>query len=140
MEFNGEYLYNKKWNGKGYDKNGNVVYELINGNGKIKEYHLYSDKLLFEGEYLNGKRSGKGKVYSCNGNILFEGEYLNGKRNGKEKEYDINVNGKIVFEGEFLNDKRNGIGKEYDNNGHITFPIPFLLPFLYSPSNINLPL
>ena len=121
MEYDGEYLFYKKWNGKGYDKNGNVVYELINGNGKIKEYHLFSEKLLFEGEYLNGKRNGFGKEYSRNGNILFEGEYLNGKRNGKGKEYDINVNGKIVFEGKYLDDKRNGIGKEYDDNGQIKF-------------------
>ena len=31
----------KKWNGKGYDENGNVIYELINGNGKVKEYNEY---------------------------------------------------------------------------------------------------
>ena len=28
---------NKKWNGKGYDENGNIIYELNNRNGKIKE-------------------------------------------------------------------------------------------------------
>ena len=33
----------------------------------------------FEGEYLNGKRNGKGKEYSYwNGNLQFEGEYLSG--------------------------------------------------------------
>ena len=46
-----------------------------------------------------------------NGNIEFEGEYLNGKRNGKGKEYY--ENGNIEFEGEYLDDKRNGKGKEY---------------------------
>ena len=30
---------------------------------------------------------GKGKEYK-NGKIIFEGEYLNGQRNGKGKEYD----------------------------------------------------
>ena len=34
LEFEGEYLFNKKWNGKGYDENGNILYELINGNRK----------------------------------------------------------------------------------------------------------
>ena len=34
---------------------------------------------MFEGEYLNGKRNGKGKEYKY-GEIIFEGEYLNGKR------------------------------------------------------------
>ena len=38
LEYEGEYLYERKWNGKGYDENGNIIYELINGNGKVKEY------------------------------------------------------------------------------------------------------
>jgi len=63
-------------------------------------------KLMFEGEYLDGKRwngkgynkyhkikfeikdgNGKGKEYYSNGLLKFEGEYLNGKINGKIKEY-----------------------------------------------------
>ena len=55
LEFEGEFLFNKKWNGKGYDENGNIIYELINGNGKVKEYS-FSGKIIFEGEYLNGKK------------------------------------------------------------------------------------
>ena len=34
--FEGEYLNNKKWNGVGYDENNNIIYELKEGNGKIK--------------------------------------------------------------------------------------------------------
>ena len=60
LEYEGEYLYNQKWNGKGYDEYRNIIYELINGNGKVKEYN-YKGELIFEGEYLNGKRNGKGK-------------------------------------------------------------------------------
>ena len=41
---------------------------------------------------------------------MFEGEYLNGERNGKGKEYDYD-NGKLEFEGEYLNGERNGKGK-----------------------------
>ena len=48
-----------KWNGKGYDYNNNIVYELKDGRGLIKEY--FNDKLKFEGEYKNGKRNGKEK-------------------------------------------------------------------------------
>ena len=77
LEYEGEYLYNKKWNGNGYDENGNIIYELINGKGKVKEYY-YNGKLIFEGEYLNGERKGKGKEY-YNGKLKFEGEYLKGK-------------------------------------------------------------
>ena len=103
MEFEGEYLYGKKWEGKGYDKNGNVIYELINGNGKIKEYNN-SETLIFEGEIKNGIRNGKGKEYNLKGNTIYEGEYLNGKRNGKGKEYDSN--GNIIFDGEYLNGEK----------------------------------
>ena len=81
LEYEGEFRYNKKWNGKGYDENGNVIYELINGNGKVKEYDI--GRLKFDGEYLNGKRNGKGKEYNLSGKLIFEGEYLNGER----KEY-----------------------------------------------------
>ena len=56
-----------------------VVYEE---NNKGKEYDGQLDYLLFEGEYLNGKRNGKGKKF-FDEELSFEGEYLNGKRNGK---------------------------------------------------------
>ena len=38
LEYEGDFLYNKKWNGKGYDEKHNIIYELKNGNGKVKEY------------------------------------------------------------------------------------------------------
>ena len=76
--FEGEYLNGNKWNGKGYDKRGNIDFEIKNGKGYIKEYD--KDGILeFEGEYINGKRSGKGKDYYNDGNLIFEGEYLNGE-------------------------------------------------------------
>ena len=82
LEYEGEFLFNKKWNGKGYDKYGNIIYELNNGNGKVREYY-----------------SG-GKECDCDGELEFEGEYLNGKRNRKEKVY---YNGKQLFEVDCLN-------------------------------------
>ena len=96
----------KIWNGKGYNNNDNIEFEINEGKGYIKEYNYYG-KLEFEGEYLNGERNGKGKEYNYfDGELIFEGEYLNGKRNGKGKEY--NFLGNLIFEGEFLNGKRNG--------------------------------
>ena len=53
-------MFGRKWNGKGYDKNGNAIYELINGNGNVKEYNEFGI-LIFEGEYLNGKKMEKEK-------------------------------------------------------------------------------
>ena len=78
MEYEGEFLLYKKYNGKGFDEIGNIIYELKNGNGKVKEYN-YKGKLIFEGEYLNAKRNGKGKEY-FDDKLIFEGEYLNGER------------------------------------------------------------
>ena len=72
-----------------------------NGFGKV--YKLDKKILLFEGEYLNGRKNGKGKEYFSNSKIKFEGEYLNGiKWNGK----GYNKNGIINFE------IKNGNGKK----------------------------
>ena len=167
IEFEGQYLDEKRWNGKikEYNRYGQLIFEgdYSNGekNGKGKEYNIY-DELIFEGEYYNGKRwNGKEKhiIYG----FIFEGDYLNGKRwtekgcnkngniefeikrgAGKGREYYNND--KLKFEGEYLNGERNGKGREYNNNGDIIFPFlsypfPFhFLSYLYSPSNINLPL
>ena len=68
-------------------------YTIKESNGIRKEYYGRNDLLLYEGEYLNGKRNGKGKEYYNNGKLKFEGEYLNHKehigikydKNGMEK-------------------------------------------------------
>ena len=52
--FEGEYLNGKRWNGRGYNKKGIIDFKINEGNGKRKEYNYYDDKLIFEGEYLNG--------------------------------------------------------------------------------------
>ena len=45
------------------DINGKIIQDLTNYNGLVKEY--YEDNWLkFEGEFLNGKRNGKGKEYN----------------------------------------------------------------------------
>jgi len=55
--------------------------------------------LIYEGEYLNGKRHGKGKEYNCMGDLVYEGEYLNGERIEKRKEWYFN--NKLKFESYF---------------------------------------
>ena len=98
--------------------------------------NFYGD-LSFEGEYLNGKRNGKGKEYD-DAKLIFEGEYLNNIRwkgniydhsgniifklnneNNIVKEYDYF--GILSFEGEYLNVERNGKGREYNNEGNLLF-------------------
>ena len=142
LKFEGEYLNGKKWNGKGYDKNKNVIYELKNGDGFIKIFYT-ENKLKFEGEIKKGEKNGNGKEYDKNGNVIyelkngngfikeygynlnliFEGNYLNGERNGKGKEYYLN---KLIFEGEYLNGEKNGQGKEYDQKGKLLYEGEYL--------------
>ena len=118
LQYEGEYLCNKKWSGKGY-KYETLKYELNNGKGTIQEFSN-EGKLIFEGEYLNGKRNGKGKEYNSYDRIKFEGEYLNGK--GKE----YNRYNRIGFEGEYSDGKRNGKGKEYNLDGILIFEGEYL--------------
>ena len=137
LKFEGEYLNGKYFNGKGYSFSGEETYEIKEGknipedfnkyglryegefneerSGKGKEY--FKNKLIYEGEFLEGKREGKGKEYSDNGNLKYEGEYINGEKNGKGKEYYDN--GKLKYEGEYINGEKNGIGKEYDQEGNL---------------------
>jgi len=134
LEFEGEYLFNKKWNGKRYDEEGNIICEFKNGKGKAKEYDDYG-LLEFEGEYLNGmKWNGKGYkniytiIYELNQgkgyvqlknhpDFNYEGECMDG---------DLNWKGRIEYpdkryEGEFANNYRmkDGYGKIYYKNGDI---------------------
>ena len=110
----GEFLNDNEWNTKEYDKNGKIKKEIKNGKGILNEYNE-NYQLIFEGEYLNGLKNGKGKKYS-DGKLIFEGEYLNGLRYGKGKEFYYN--NKIQFEGEYLCNRRWNV-KEYDINGNI---------------------
>ena len=77
--------------------------------------------LQFEGEYLNGKRYGKGNEYYFNGEIKFEGEYLNGERNGKGKEYYYDT-GELEFEGEYFKGRK-WTGKGYDELNNIVYEL-----------------
>ena len=58
-------------------------YIIFEENGKGKEYDKYNDELVFEGEYLNRKRNGKGKEQNDDGQLIFEGNYIKRKRNGE---------------------------------------------------------
>ena len=68
----------RRWNRKGYNINGDLEFEIKNGEGTVKEYDICGF-LEYKGEVFNGKRSGKSRVYEKTGKIIFEGEYW--KRN-----------------------------------------------------------
>ena len=114
-----------------------IIYEKSN---KGKEYLLDSNIIVFEGQYKNAKRNGKGNEYDEKGNLIFDGEYLNGKRsrgisydiynnkileikkNGNGKEFYFS--GKYQFIGQYLNGKRWN-GKGYNYIGKEEFEIKF---------------
>jgi len=98
-------------------------------------------KIIFEGEYLDGERNGKGKKYNYNGTLKFEGEYSYNEKI-KDKEY---IEGKLEYEGDFLfaktyngnwydensniiSETKNGNGKvrEYHENGKLKFEGEYL--------------
>ena len=93
-------------------------YKLFNGiavtieeNGKAIEYDNYNDIIIFEGEFKQGKKNGKGKEYNSDGKMIYEGEFLYGKRHGRGKEYD--GDGLLIYDGEYSSNERHGKGKEY---------------------------
>ena len=118
---------------KAKEKEKDLPYQDIKSNTNInsdiiKEYDAQGN-IIYEGEYKNGMRNGKGKAFE-NNKVLFEGKYQNGKMwNGFEYKYledgKIRRNeyfkGKIKFEGEYLNDKKNGNGKEYNTKGKLIY-------------------
>ena len=99
-----------RWNGKGKEYNDLdlLLYTIFLSNrrlesGKSKE-KLDKGKILFDGEYKNGRWNGIGKEYYENGNLRYEGEFLDGRWNGNGKEYY--QNGELKYDGEFLNGQK----------------------------------
>ena len=105
LEYEGEYFHGIKWNGKGYNINGKIIYELINGTGPVKVFK--NNILIFEGSYVKGKKNGYAKVY------YDTGEYKNNKKNGKGKRYDKKKG--LIYDGDYLKGKKwNGVYKPHD--------------------------
>ena len=138
LQFEGEYCYGHKWIGKLY---GNIISEIKNGKGYINNYFNHFYNFIFDGEYLNGKKNGKGKEYYMD-KLKFEGNYINGKRNGKGKEYDNEeklrfegiylynhkikgkefIQEKLEYEGEYLFDRKWN-GKGFNEKGDIIYEL-----------------
>ena len=95
-------------------------YIIKNENNKVKIYKMDTNILIYEGEYLNQRKTGKGKEYDIYGRLIYEGNYLKGKKNGNGKEYY--ENGNILFEGEYIDNKRYN-GKGYNFFGVLEFEI-----------------
>ena len=72
--FEGEYLDEERWNGKG------------------REYNLVGIIMLFKGEYLEGKKL-NGKIYEHDDNGDLVGEHLKGKYVNNVK----NINSELII-------------------------------------------
>jgi len=72
---------------------GMTLRGMPNGKGCLR----YDDGLCCEGDFVNGKLNGIGKVTKCFREIL-EGDFKDGKLNGKGKE---TLDSGIIYEGEF---------------------------------------
>ena len=92
-----------------------AMFEASATKGVKKPQKTKNSKIKYEGEYVNGLKEGKGKEY-LGDKLLFEGEFSQGKRwNGKIKECDSN--GVLLFEGEYKEGEKNGVSKDYKLDG-----------------------
>ena len=74
---------------------------LIKASEFLSKIHR-GDKIIFEGEFLNGKKW-NGKETDLDNEDGFEGEIVNGRRwNGKGKEIALWAS-EIEFDGEYIN-------------------------------------
>jgi len=121
-----------------YDNDGkSELVQYIMGKIKGEESRVQNGKTAFyledwskyEGEISDGKRHGKGVLYSKYGVKVYEGEWKNDKMHGRGIAYNDKdpedsersfrnqtIVGAVYYEGEFRNGKMNGIGKLYFSN------------------------
>ena len=144
IQFEGEYLDGKRWNGIVYYYNGNKKYEIKEGKEEEEEItninntfynvgkstieilleRLKERQIIFKKKVRKERKSvknflnGNAKKEKFNKIVKFEGKYINGKLNGKGKQYFWD---ELIFEGEYMDGKKNGFGTEYYNNGKIKF-------------------
>ena len=83
-------------------------------NDKSKYGKLYGKdgKLIYEGEYENGRRNGKGTLYFSTGE-KYVGEFRDGKREGKGTYYWDDT---CIWDGTFVDNKMEGDGTIYDGD------------------------
>lgn len=87
--------------------------------GKEEEVVIYlkNAKPYFLGKVVNGKKEGKYKVLSTNGNIISELNFVNDNLEGQQKYFD--AKGKMVEEKYYSQGKLSGKRTTYFDNGNI---------------------
>ncbi|CRG95422.1 conserved Plasmodium protein, unknown function [Plasmodium gallinaceum] len=90
-------------------KNGDKFVGTFENGEKKKGKYYYSNKSIYEGFYLNGKKSGLGKLIKSE-NEFYYGNFENGKKKGIG--FQKYPNGDFYY-GEWINNKKNGKGIYY---------------------------
>ena len=106
--------------GKKYYRNGKILYEgdFINGKFDGKGKYIYDDGEYYEGDFKKGLRNGEGTEYYSNEKINYEGYFIKDKYEGE---------GKYIWEdgtyyiGHWKNGLRNGKGKQYNSSGNVIY-------------------
>ena len=81
--------------------------------GKVIVYYDEKKTIPFyEGYLKEGLLQGSGKQYDTDGTLVYDGEFLDGKRSGTGDEY---VDGELVYRGEFASGVYEGKGEQYQN-------------------------
>ena len=112
-----EYFYDKAGNYRKYTWPDGRVYEgdwlqdKRTGKGKM----TWPDGAIYEGDWLQDKRTGKGKMTWPDGSI-YEGDWLDGEMNGKGK---FTFASGRIYEGDFTDNQYNGKGKFISPDGEI---------------------
>ena len=90
---------------------GKYVNKKRNGQGKL----ILADQSYYEGNFKDGEFNGNG--YFRTRNYTYKGQFIAGKKDGKGKLESFNT--KSIYEGEFKNDMKEGYGIEKYNDGSI---------------------
>ena len=86
-----------------YLNSTNIQYEghFVNGKGKF----TYPSGNVYEGDVVDGKKHGKGKIKSSNGTTHYEGDFADDKKHGKGT---FTSSSGDVYEGDFVDGKKHG--------------------------------
>lgn len=79
---------------------------------------VYFNEDIYEGEWENDKKNGKGRLEHINEGIVYIGEFIEDKKTGKGRLYSKKKD--EIYEGEWANDKKNGEGTTIMRNGEVT--------------------
>ncbi|WP_159887227.1 stalk domain-containing protein [Paenibacillus puerhi] len=80
---------------------------------------LHGSLVYYEGEFVQGRMSGMGKLYDKQERLVYEGEVVDGKRSGHGTSYE---NGVLAYEGKWSDDQRSGLGRRYTFDKSYTGP------------------